>query len=209
MHPRIRTLLAAPALALAALAVATPDAGAQVQDPINVGAPLYGERFATETFGWSYTPLGTFSLTGVFTRFAEVDPADLGRTVWVDVYDGSLQTPLGSASFLAGDALGGLGGATFAQPITLTGGTTYFIGLRNVLDLGTNLTTGPRQLATVRFGDLYEFEASLGDFEDAYFQPVLELRGTPVASTVPEPGTVVLVATGLVGAAGVARRRRR
>jgi hypothetical protein len=212
MRRSVRNLIAVVTLAVAAPSAAS----AQSIDQFNVGQPLTGALFGTDTFGWFYTPSVTFALTGVRTQFAALPPGETDRAVTVELFATTGGTdlaasPLASASFLAAGAIGALGGAAFAGT-TLDAGQTYFIGFRNVFALGANLTSGPTRLAAVRFGDFgaeYGFLASVGDFEDEYFQPTLAIDGRTIASPVPEPGTVVLLATGLLAVAGATRRRAR
>ena len=93
--------------------------------------------------GWYFTPSVNFNLTAVQTNFNAVQqPGSQDRDVTIEVLSDRRfvgGTLLRSATFNSSIARGRLGGASFA-PITLTAGTRYFIGFRNVAGIGINTT---------------------------------------------------------------------
>ncbi|MEA2711079.1 MAG: hypothetical protein QOF78_3680 [Phycisphaerales bacterium] len=89
--------------------------------------------------GWFYTPQSTFTLTGVSTNFSITD----GRSVSVEIYDqfpAAGGTRLRNASFFPSANV--FSGGSFS-PLTFTAGEEYFLGFRNVKNLGTNVTSQP------------------------------------------------------------------
>ncbi len=101
--------------------------------------------------GWYFTPTASFDLSGVDTYFStNVSAGDnLSRTVNIVVMtDRGVNggTVLGQTSFNSDNALGQFGGADFSTPISLTGGTQYFVGFQNVASLGINTCLSQRSL---------------------------------------------------------------
>jgi hypothetical protein len=226
---RLARAAAALSIATAAAPLAAP---LLAQDPVVVdGINQYGWNaytiFQVGSIGWAYTPTQSYALGGILTRFA-----DLGRDrdVTVEVLDGTRTTQLASATFNSATARGQMGGGYFGSPLTLVAGTTYLIGFRNVGPvgddsdpsnyLGANLAywaTPEGRLANVWYGfddaEPYAYDATADDTE-IETQPILQFV-SPVGgaaeiptSTVPEPSTVALCATGLAVLAAGARRRR-
>ncbi|HPT50769.1 MAG TPA: PEP-CTERM sorting domain-containing protein [Accumulibacter sp.] len=152
--------------------------------------------------GWFYTPTVNYVLTGVDTRFGSVD----GRTVTVEIYD---ELPINGGHLLRSGTYSanstGFAGAVFAG-LQLIAGEDYFIGFRNVLNMGLNITDDVN--ATILPDDLYF--TSVGDSEyytrqDAtpeFRAPILQLHAAP------EPGSLALLGLGMA-VAGVLRRRAR
>jgi hypothetical protein len=186
-----------------------------VQVDVNTSSNLSGVFLKTSSIGWYFTPTSTFFLNAIHTRFNPNQGTNLDRTVTVELWS---QTPatggslLRSGSFQSNSALGVFGGGGFAQ-ILLQSGMQYFIGFRNVQGLGRNVTrdAGSQSLGSAYFSfgpiftdDTYERQLSHGDFVN----PSMRLIGTNVSS-VPEPMTMTLLATGLVAMGGATWLRRR
>lgn len=91
--------------------------------------------------GWYYIAPFDYDLSGIQTNFEPGVGAE--RTVTVEILTdrrfagGAL---LASADFDSSTARGTLGGGTFVSPVHLTAGTRYFVGFRNVQNIGINTT---------------------------------------------------------------------
>ena len=231
---RAAALALALPLALAAAAAAQPDYP-PVLDHVN-GDPSSGpltlpadQTFLVNSIGWFYTPTISFSLGGILTQFFDTGP---DRPVTVELFAGSPEGALlasgtfNSAHARPDDDVGDLrfGGALFGAPVTITAGTTYFVGFRNVgqldpLDpnsaLGVNFTGFGTRLGAVRYGfetdgsDDYAYELLDADAEFET-SPMLQFVGPGAVVTTPEPTTLLLLAGGLAAlVAGTAVERRR
>jgi hypothetical protein len=188
---------------LTLLSVLSLSASAAVVDGVNAAASNDSSTWNATEVGWFYTPTFSYNLTGIETKFGSfVD----SRTVTVEVYTdspGSGGMLLRSADFTA---LANAFSGGFFAPLSLTSGTTYFIGFRNVGNFNVNLTndTGATNLPG---GLLYSFDNngsySIGPETLFTAQPILQFHDD---SAVPEPSTWVL---GLSAAALLLRFRHR
>lgn len=93
--------------------------------------------YATYDAGWMYTPGTSYDLSGIETEFSiPVGITVENRTITVSVYQNDTPanggTLLGSFNFDSSVAEGSLGGGSFSTPISLAGGTQYFIAFDNV-----------------------------------------------------------------------------
>jgi hypothetical protein len=216
--------LVALVVATGAALLAAPAAGAQplaAPAGVNAGALPASELLLAGSVAWTYTPGASVALAGIHTRFLDTGPA-ADRVVWIELLDASRTTRLRTASFGTAAARGRLGGALFDTPFTLEAGTTYVIGFRGTgpLDeasidsyLGANFTDAPG--ATRLDGLWYDMDGS-GRYDswlaaaDAgpEVQPILHFVEAPATTVTPEPGTWLLVGSGLLALGGVRARRR-
>ena len=197
-----RSALALTALAAFNAAVPRP---AQAQDAVNVNATPASSAWAATEVGWDYMPATSYSLTGIETKFLSGDP---DREVTVALYGAepsSGGTLLRSANFTPTG--GTFSGASFAA-LTLAAGQNYFVGFRNVGDLGVNVTgdAGATALSALHY-DFYRngaYDASeSGDFTN---NPILRFDAAPVPEATTAVSLGLLLA--LSGLASVVRRRR-
>jgi hypothetical protein len=231
---RAAALACALPLALPATAAAQPDAPAvldHVNGDMSSWPPIIpaDQTFLVNSIGWSYTPTVSYSLGGILTQFFDAGP---DRPVTVELFAGAPGGALlasgtfNSAHARPDDDLGDrrFGGVLFSAPVTITAGTTYFVGFRDVgqldpLDpnsaLGVNFTSWGTRLGAVRYGfesdgsDDYAYELLDGDAEYET-SPMLRFVGPGAVVTTPEPTALLLLAGGLAAlAAATARRRAR
>jgi hypothetical protein len=144
-------------------------ARAQLIDNINGGATppnlIWNTNFNGE--GWEYTPTKSYALTGIFSYFDPNPPLEgqssVTETVTVQLESAPGGTVLDQGTFSVSTTTGGLQGATFATPISLTVGTTYFVDFMNFGGVGLNVgqwadtgpggTPAPSDGATTNLGD--------------------------------------------------------
>ncbi|MBC8087658.1 MAG: PEP-CTERM sorting domain-containing protein [Phycisphaerae bacterium] len=226
MKINTRPFFAAAALSLATLASAAPVRAQSVVSSVNASASPADEFWTAASIGWFYTPSTSFTLRGVNTQFFAAGGTD--RNVTIELltaprFDGG--TLLTSGTFNTSAARGGFGGATFVSTFDLIANTPYFVGFRNTAPPGAgdfSLVPESELLRANYTGDAGAtiFSALRFDFEDdgqyefemtdgTPTQPMLQFIGVNAATTVPEPGTVVLFGMGLVLVVFARRRRLR
>jgi hypothetical protein len=177
-------------------------ASAAIIDTVNADKnPATGTVWGARDVGWKYTPSFSYTITGVETKFGYAD----GRTVTLEIYSdvpnngGSL---LQTANFTP--VSGVFTGVSFTG-LLLTGGSSYFIGFRNVYDLGVNVTN---DLGAVSLGQIYlSWLNSSGSYDVSFSggfstQPIIKFDG----SAVPLPPSLLLLAPGLIGLAGLRKK---
>jgi len=200
-----------------------------IADSVNLGdTGDSGAYWGSSDVGWLYTPSSSFNLSGIETKFSIPNGTTIeDRTVTVALYAGN--TPANGGTFLGSfnfdSALADnntLGGGTFATPISLSAGSTYFVGFENVGpaadspgpnqdDLGVNFTTDPG--ATFLSNLYYDAPGSSTCNTGAGFacedtntdilgQPILAFLAPSPVSTTPLPAALPLFASGL-GALGL------
>lgn len=157
----------------------------------------YGESFTTAaggpdnniTFNF-LTPPGAAYALGTGFLFTQ---AYIGMPPGLNSSDPGF---LGSAV-----ASGGL--YSFAAALTLSGGTQYFFYEDALIPVAA-ITGG----APYAGGDLFFTGSSSTAFLEATGDSAnFMVTGTPVATTTPEPSSIIFVGTGILGLAGVTRRR--
>ncbi|WP_427955116.1 PEP-CTERM sorting domain-containing protein [Acidiphilium sp.] len=224
----IRTALLGGVCVLCAAAYLTVSARAgALETGINLGdSPDSAFYNGVVDEGWLYTPTSSYNLSGISTEFSIPTGTTIeDRSVTAVVYENN--TPanggslLGSFTFNSSVADGTLGGGTFATPLSLVGGSQYFIGFENVGplsttpnvdDLGVNVTadTGATFLSNWYFDGGGAMFGSKDPNTDEFGQPILAFYAASTTNPlpVPEPGSLALLGTGLICLAGLRLRRR-
>ena len=190
-------------------------ASATVIDNINGSAspPFLVFGAPVDNIGWDYTPSFSYNLTGISTSFEPVDnPPVTTRTVTI-----VLESTAGGAPIATGDvsvgASGGALGVTFS-PVTLTAGTSYFVGFENVLGLGLNIVNflpNGQPPGTVNLDGWWQGTPAGNNFTiftpqivngelQVFSAPILNFSGTPLTpGGVPEPSTWAMMLAGFAG----------
>jgi hypothetical protein len=224
---------AAAAMAMFIFAGASAANANTIADSVNLGdTGDSGAYWGSSDVGWLYTPSSSFNLSGIETKFSIPNGTTIeDRTVTVAVYAGG--TPANGGTFLGSftfdSALADnntLGGGTFATPISLSAGSTYFVGFENVgpaadstgansNDLGVNFTAdlGATFLSNLYYDSPGSSSCNTGagfacedSNTDILGQPILAFLAPSPVSTTPLPGTLPLFASGL-GFIGLITRR--
>ncbi len=226
----MRKALLGSAISLCAAACLTASAQATtyLADSVNLGDTANPADYnGVVDEGWLYTPTSSYDLAGISTEFSiPYNTSIEDRPVTAVVYENNTPTNggtlLGSFTFNSSVADGELGGGSFTTPISLTGGTQYFIGFENVGplsstpnvdDLGVNSTADPGATFLSNWyidegGDTFSGEDTN---KDVFGQPILAFyaQSPTVTSAAPEPSTWLLMLVGLGGVGMMMRRKRR
>jgi hypothetical protein len=172
-----------------------------VVDTINPSlTPCVGCSWAANWEAWTYTPAISYSLTDVETKWAA---AGNSGTVGVGIYSGFANGPtglLGSSTMFANNDGSSWSTASFS-PISIAAGNTYYILFSGTSGIGANVTsTGPGAITPYNFSydnsNWYYWGGAYGMFQFS-----------SSGSSVPEPGSMVLLGSGLIGLAGFLRRK--
>jgi hypothetical protein len=188
--------------------------GDQIAASFNSGQPQAVNTYwaPITDIGWYYTPSTSYDLVGVDTIFTTTtNPSDIDRSVTVGIWTDRPSnggTLLESASFNTATARGVYGGATFSGAL-LTAGTTYFVGLENILNLGVNQVSystsggasGPP--GSVALDSTWADSGGAGFGTEAsngttwFDKPVMEFLEPSPVSGAPEPASLLLACIGL------------
>jgi hypothetical protein len=192
-------------------------ASATIIDNINGSAspPFAFFGAPVDNIGWDYTPSFSYNLTGISTFFEPIgDPAPVTRTVTFVLESTAGGTPIATGTVSVGSS-GGTQGVSFS-PVTLTAGTSYFVGFENVLGLGLNIVSffPPGQPAgTVNLDGWWQGTPAGNNFTifipqmvmgelQVFSAPILNFSGTPITpppTPVPEPSTWAMMVLGFAG----------
>lgn len=219
-------------VALLLALVLTGQSQAAYIDAINPGAvPSYDTAFggSYNNIGWYYTPSQNYLLTALGTEFAQDEFGGGTRTVTFQILtdrpvNGGMVLAQGSTS-INGFVGATPAGTTFATPIALAAGVTYFVDILNVSGLNVNLgqwgTVNGQHVATEGattrlsawyFGsgtDTSFVSSQVGNAADGAaefgpvsgLEPILLFTGTALPSVVPEPASFLMVGVGMIGLA--------
>jgi hypothetical protein len=176
------------------------------------GIPFSSAGTTGYSLGWEFTTNGTISVTSL----GYLDDGGLTETHDVGIYD-STGVLLASATIDGSGTQDGFFNYVSIAPLTLTAGQTYQImatsGLADIYTyFASDMTVDP---SITYDQDEYSYDNVLSDGQYSYGETVASgggafgpnfLESSTVAAT-PEPGSLALLATGLLGFAGVVKRR--
>lgn len=216
-----------------AAGVNLPGVGGNPAEPLNPGAPVNGALFRTAPF----TAAAGDNLR-FFFNYATTDGAGYADYAWARLLTPSLtQAALlfTARTVVSGSVVPGQGMPTPAA--TLTPGTVPIQAVASgnpdvmagpawlplgqwsgqCFDVGCGYTGWVRSNFSLAAAGQYILEVGVTNWDDEQYDSGLAIAGlalneVPVGTPpqiIPEPGTVILVASGLLGMAVVARRRRR
>jgi hypothetical protein len=150
-------------------------ASAAVVDSFNADKNPAAGAWGVSEVGWIYTPGSSYNLTGVRTKFGS-GPGSYSRTVTLEVYD---ELPSQGGTLLRSAAFSPLAdafaGGSFGS-LAVTAGEDYFIGFRNVNNLGSNFTTDPYSASVshlfygIQDAGIYGSENAFLDYTQAILQ---------------------------------------
>jgi hypothetical protein len=170
-----------------------------IQDSINPSlTPAPNSTWSANYVAWVYMAGNSYTLTDLETKWGTLGNSG---TVGVALYSGFSTGPtglLGSSTMFANNN-NSWSTSTFS-PIAITAGTTYYIDFSGAMNLSANFNaTGPGTLTSYYFSD----DGSNWGLGSLQVYGIFQFGGTQT----PEPGSMVLLGSGLLGAAGMIRRR--
>jgi hypothetical protein len=177
---------------------------ATIIDSVNADKSPVPTFWLASEVGWFYTPAFSYTLTGINTKFASSGTA-IAPTVTVEVYDGD---PFFGAPLLRSADFTGLtdafSGGTFTN-LALLAGKEYFVGFRNVGNLGVNVTDDPGATSLFQLAFGFDNNGTYPEIEMDRFttQPILQFVGT--ATPVPTPALL----PALLGMGAAVLRKRK
>jgi len=152
-------------------------------------APMVDYRWEVADAGWLFVPNRTYNFDRVETNFSRVD----GRTITIEIYDAHPRNGnlLASGTFSVFSSTNFIG-TTFEHPVTLYAGEDYFIGCRNVLNLGVNVTDAADAVSLGSMWYDWNGDGSYGSEEVGAYtaKPILRLYGSPYEPEVSTPQAV-------------------
>ena len=169
-----------------------------VIDSINPTLTPAAGYWSANYVAWEYSPGITYTLTDVESKFSsDGNSGTLGVAIYSEFASGPTGL-LGSSTMFANNSDDW--STSYFSPISLTAGHTYYIVFSGTSGVGVNVNgTGPGTLTPYYFSydnsNWYYWNASYGMFQ---------FSGTP---SIPEPSSIVLLGSGLLGMAGVIRRK--
>jgi hypothetical protein len=212
----MRTLWLTLALLLC-LAAATNVFADAIQDSANpLQIPDNNGRWAANYLVWSYTAAKSYTLTDVESKFG---PGGKSATLGVAIYNGfgwpSGGFPTGPTGLLGSSTMLAMNNdnwstAVFA-PVKITAGHTYGIEFSGTSGVSHNATADPFPFPITITPSYYGFNGSSwfylgqGDFYFGIFQ----FSGTPINTVTPEPGSLLMLGSGLLATVGAIRRKLR
>jgi hypothetical protein len=174
--------------------------GETIIDSRNASAAPASFTWAVDDAGWTYTPASSYLLSGILTEFAS-NGGGISKTVTEEVYSGDPAAGgalLASAPFTATE--GTFVGASLG-PVPLVAGHEYFVGFKNVRQLGTNYTSDPGATRERHFGYDTDGSGSYGSSAGLPGDPVLApiLQFESVAAPLPGSFCAGMLLTAAMG----------
>jgi PEP-CTERM motif/Domain of unknown function (DUF4082) len=203
-----------PLLTAAALAGAMSLAGAQTAIVSFTVGSTFGGFSSDETVGWSFAVAAGPGVQVTSLGWWDATPADpLAAAHEVGIWS-STGTLLASVTVQPGDALTGSFRYAAIAPITLTGGSTYIIGGRDLLADGDIYASASSALVmdpSITFGQAARSDAGTGFVFPGILTANSGGRFGPnfMLTAVPEPSTYALMLMGVAAVGLLARRRTR
>ena len=207
---RTPSLILALLLCLAAVTNVFADA---IQDSINPSlVPDNNGRWAANYFVWGYTAAKSYTLTDVESKFG---PGGKSATLQVAIYDGfgfpSGGFPSGPTGLLGSSTMLAMNNDNWStavfSPVKITAGHTYGIEFSGTSGVSDNASPDPFGLGTIT-PFYYGFNGSSWFYLDPNPEKgIFQFSGVPINTATPEPGSLLMLGTGLLAAVGAIHRK--